>query len=131
VIDGDTLAVNLPDAVSSAAITHVRLWGIDCPEMAHFGDPEEPWAREAEKFAQAMLKGHRVRLFLEPHQPRDSFGRVLAHVEMAGDGRLLNEALLEEGLATADDRWPHSRLTRYAQVELAARRRGVGVWAKP
>jgi endonuclease YncB( thermonuclease family) len=69
-------------------------------------------------------------LYLDPQRVRDAYVRVLAHVELL-DGRSLNEALLEEGLARADDRWAHTRLTRYAQLELAARRAGAGVWTKP
>ena len=130
VIDGDTIEVNLPDSLhENAPATRVRLWGIDCPEMPHFDQAEEPLAREATNLAIQMVQGREVRLYLEPQRPRDSYGRVLAHVE-SGDGRSLNEALLEAGLARADDRWPHTRLTRYAQVELAARRAEVGLWSK-
>lgn len=128
VIDGDTIDVNLPDAMGdNSPTTRIRLWGIDAPEMAHFDQVEEPLARDATALAEEFLRGRDVRLFLEPQRPRDSYGRVLAHVE-TGDGRSLNEALLEAGLARADDRWPHTRLTRYAQVELAARRAQVGLW---
>lgn len=128
VIDGDTIDVALPDELSDAAVTRIRLWGIDCPELAHFDKPEQPLAREASSLAVAMVQGREVRLYLEAHQPRDAYGRVLAHVELT-DGRSLNEALLEAGLARADDRWPHTRLTRYAQVELGARRAKIGLWS--
>jgi len=130
VVDGDTIDVALPDALAGHDVTRVRLWGIDCPELAHFGKSEEPLAREATRLTESVVGNHRVRLFLEAHEPRDSFGRVLAHVELIDDGRSLNEALLDAGLAKADDHWPHSRLTRYAQVQLSAQRRGVGIWAK-
>ncbi len=130
VIDGDTIEVSLPDALhENAPTTRIRLWGVDAPEMPHFDQAEEPLAREATKLASDMVQGRQVRLYLEPQRPRDSYGRVLAHVE-SSDGRSLNEALLEAGLARADDRWPHTRLTRYAQVELAARRAEVGMWSK-
>jgi endonuclease YncB( thermonuclease family) len=70
-----------------------------------------------------------VILDLEPGRPRDSFARVLAHITL-DDGRSLNEQMLEAGLAKADDRWPHGKLVRYAQLDMAARKRGVGVWSK-
>jgi micrococcal nuclease len=130
IIDGDTIDIALPDSLNdNASTTRVRLWGIDCPEMAHFDQIEEPWARQASEFATGLVAGHEVMLMLEPQRERDSYGRVLAHVEMR-DGRSLNEALLEAGFARADDRWPHARLTRYAQVELAARRAKTGVWSE-
>jgi endonuclease YncB( thermonuclease family) len=130
IIDGDTLEVDLYDALNRRPSTSIRLWGIDCPEIGRFGESDQPWAREATALASALLNNQSVRLFLEPHQQRDSFARVLAHVELANDRRSLSETLLEEGLATADDRWPHSRLTRYAQIENLARRREVGMWTK-
>jgi endonuclease YncB( thermonuclease family) len=53
---------------------------------------------------------------------------MLAHIELP-DRTKLNEALLEAGLAKIEDRWPHALLTRYAQLELAAKRRGAGIWS--
>jgi micrococcal nuclease len=129
VIDGDTIEVDLPDTLNHRPATRIRLWGVDCPEAANFGKPAHSWADEATQLARSMCDEREVFLDLEPHRPRDSFGRVLAHVELI-DGRSLNEALLEAGLATADDRWPHSRLVRYAQLERTARTKRLGVWSK-
>ena len=128
VIDGDTLVVMLPDALHGELTTTIRLWGIDCPETARFGSPDEPWAREALILARDLADGRIVRLTLEPHRPRDSFDRVLAHVQCA-DGRGLAEALLDAGLARADPRWRHRLAGRYEQLEVAARRRGEGLWS--
>jgi micrococcal nuclease len=108
--------------------TRVRLWGVDCPEHGRDGQPDEPLADEATTLARALAQEEMVTLWLEPHRTRGHYGRVLAHVELP-EGRMLNEALLEEGLARAEERWPHGRLTRYAQVEQSARRRGVGRWS--
>jgi endonuclease YncB( thermonuclease family) len=130
IIDGDTLEVDLYDALNRTPSTRIRLWGIDCPEIGRFGESDQPWSREATTLASSLLNDRSVRLFLEPHQQRDSFARVLAHVEVADDRRSLSEALLEGGFAKADDRWAHSRLTRYAQIENLARRRAVGMWSK-
>lgn len=129
VIDGDTIEIDLPDTLNNRPATRIRLWGIDCPEEAHFGDPAQPWAAEATAWAQSLCDGRMVILELESSRPRDSFGRVLAHV-LLEDGRSLNEQLLEAGLGKADDRWPHGQLVRYSQLEMAARKRGAGVWSK-
>ena len=128
IIDGDTLEVSLGDVLAETPVTRIRLWGVDCPEAARFGQPAEPLSAEASALARSLVASEVV-LWLEPHQTRDAFGRVLAHVEL-GRGDTLNEALLEAGLARAEDRWPHARLIRYAQLETAARRRGVGIWKK-
>ncbi len=128
VIDGDTLEIDLPDALHDRPVTRVRLWGIDCPETATPDRPGEPGADEAAALARRLADGVIVTLRLEPHRPRDTFGRVLAHVELA-DGTSLNEALLAAGYARAADRWPHSLLGRYSHLEATARREGAGIWS--
>ncbi len=128
VIDGDTIEIETPDPRHRRPATQVRLWGIDCPERA---GPRraagEPFAEEALALARSLAEGRRIRIALEPHRTRDVHGRLLAHVELP-DGTSLNETLLEAGLAAADDRWPHARLIRYAQIERSARRAGAGAW---
>jgi micrococcal nuclease len=129
VLDGDTIEVALPDALHDRPTTRVRLCGIDCPEPARPRQPAEPWAGEASSLTRSLTEDATITLWLEPHATRGVFGRVLAHVELP-DGSSLNEALLAAGLAVADDRWPHARLTRYAQLENTARRQGVGIWSE-
>jgi micrococcal nuclease len=128
VIDGDTLDVGLPDLVHDRPVTRVRLWGIDCPERGRNDEPDEPLADDATALTRSLVQRQIVTLWLEPHRTRGDYGRLLAHVELS-DGRVLNEALLADGLARAEDRWPHGRLARYAQVEHSARRQGVGMWS--
>ncbi len=129
VIDGDTFDVDLPDRVNRRAATRIRLWGVDCPERARPDQPAEPFADEARELTRALVEQGPVTLYLEPHRTRGTFGRVLAHVE-AADGRSINGALLEAGYAAVDERWPHSRLSRYAALQRAAQQAGVGMWAE-
>ena len=129
VIDGDTMEVDVPDALHDRSATRIALWGVNCPEPARSGRPAEPLADAATAHARSRVLGATVTLWLESHRPRDPLGRVLAHVELS-DGTRLNEQMLAEGLARLDERWPHSMLTRYAQVEFAARRKAVGIWTK-
>ena len=130
VIDGDTIEIGVADPLQERPVTRIRLWGVDCPEAATADRPAEPWAEEATDLVRSLTAGREVTVLTEAHQTRDVFGRLLAHIELA-DGRNLAEMLLEEGWARADDRWPHSRLGRFAQLETAARRRGVGIWSVP
>ena len=127
VIDGDTIEINLADAARQAPVTRIRLWGIDCPEAAREDRAAEPWSGEATARVIELVVDRNVRLALESHQSRDRYHRVLAHVILE-DGQSLATILLREGLARADDRWPHARLKAYAQVEADARRRNVGLW---
>ena len=129
VIDGDTIEIAPPDAFADRPTTRVRLWGVDCPERAAAGRPAEPYAEEAAELTRSVVGDRRVVLALEPHRMRGAFGRVLAHVSIPG-GVSLSETLLAAGLARSDDRWPHSHLDRYAELERAARRQGLGIWAE-
>lgn len=130
VVDGDTLILRVWDGDSST--TRVRLWGIDSPELAAPGRGRpvaDPWAEAARDRVQALVEGRRVYLELEPSRVRGRHGRVLAFVRMP-DGEWLNERLLVEGLAAADNRWPHRHVDRYRQLEHQAKRSGAGIWQR-
>lgn len=129
VIDGDTVDLDLPDQIQHTPVTRLRLWGIDCPEEAHADRPAEPGASQATALARSLVGTAEITVLVEKHQTRDRYGRLLAYIELP-DGTDLGEALLSRGLAVADDRWPHRRLRRYDQLENAARRRAVGIWAE-
>ena len=126
VIDGDTIEVSIADALNRKPATRVHLWGVDCPELAR--PTGEPWAEEASACTRSLVTDIEFTLWLESHQTRDAYGAVLARLELP-DGRIVNEVVLEQGLARADDRFPHAYLTRYAQLENSARRRRVGIWS--
>jgi endonuclease YncB( thermonuclease family) len=128
VIDGDTLEIALSDALNQRQATRARLWGIDAPEPANGNKPAAPLATEATEQLSRLAALGEVTLWIEPHQTRDTFGAVLVYVD-AADGTKINEAMLEHGLARIDERLPHSRLTRFAQVQGTAKRQGIGMWA--
>jgi len=130
VIDGDTIEVQIPDPIKDTQTTRVRLIGIDCPEIAHpafSSKPAEPFAEEAAALARSLVDGQRVVLRVEPQQTRDVYDRLLAHVDLE-NGTNLAEQLLMAGLACREDRWNHSMLLRYRQLELTARRARRGMW---
>jgi endonuclease YncB( thermonuclease family) len=129
VIDGDTFEIEAQDPVEQRPMTRVRLWGVNCPEASRPGQPiQEPWAAQATEFTRRLTQAGPVTLRLEPQRVRGVYGRVLAHVT-AAEGTNLNEALLLEGLAVADDRWPHDELVRYAAAEMRAKQAGCGLWS--
>lgn len=127
VIDGDTLDIAAPDGEHTA--TRVRLWGLDTPEKANAAEnrPAEPFAEQALAFTLEHCEGRSVTLHLESHRIRGNYGRLLAHVELS-DGRYLNELLLQQGFARADDRWYHDRLDRYDMFEEDAKQNRRGMW---
>lgn len=128
VIDGDTLEIDLPDALKDTPTTRVRLWGVDAPERATVDLPAEPGAEEATRFLREWIEGGEIRLRLEP-DTRDRYQRLLAHVETI-EGENINARLLSEGLALAEDRWPHTMLREYERLERIARLQQRGLWAE-
>lgn len=129
VISPHTLDIELPDPVQRRSTTRVRLWGLNAPLPATAQREAEPGADQAMMFVESLVDDQRVTLHLEPDRPRDSLGRVLAHVGLRAGGTL-NEDLLEAGWATVDERWPHGRLAQYAQAEHRARRHERGLWGE-
>ncbi len=129
VVDGDTLDIDMPDGKEPT--TRIRLWGIDTPEMAHRDPPRpaEPFAEAATQRARELVEGRKVHLTLEPSRTRGNYGRLLAFVELP-DGVMLNETLIIEGLALADDRWNHRHLEDFSLLEREAKKAGNGLWGE-
>lgn len=127
VIDGDTLDIDLPDR--QRLHTRIRFWGVDAPETAKPQDnaPAQPFADDAWALTRRLCEGGVVKVRLDPRQARDRFDRVLAYLELA-DGTVVNEALLLEGLARYEPRFPHQHLERYELLEKQAKFEKKGMW---
>lgn len=110
--DGDTLEV-----MRGGKAVRVRLWGVDCPELAQAFGPR------AKQRTSDLAFGREVRVTVVD---RDRYGRLVVQVEV--DGRDLGEALLQAGMAW----WyrhhaPEQRSYERAEREARAARRGL--WA--
>jgi endonuclease YncB( thermonuclease family) len=143
--DGDTVDLDVPDGGRPS--TRVRLWGVDCPEIAHGpGEVDAYFGREATEFVRRQVVGRRVRIELDPNRSsRDRYGRLLAYLYVlgeteigkgevdrpvaGGEGVLLNRLLIERGLGYADRRFDHVRKKEFVEAEKRARRDVVGLWA--
>lgn len=127
--DGDTIYIDISDRRSSK--TRVRLWGVDCPEIAHgAAEADAYYGPEAAAFVRKHVVGHRVRVVLDPNRGvRDKFGRLLAYVYLEDTGEMLNETLLNRGLAYADRRFDHVMKHRFGRLEKKAAKAKVGLWA--
>lgn len=88
-IDGDTII--LRDG------RHVRLIGIDAPEIDHRKEKAEPWAVAAWQAIRRQVDGQKVRLEFDVSL-HDAHGRVLAYLfDQKGD--FINQQVIEQGLA--------------------------------
>ena len=90
VIDGDT--VILKDG------RHIRLIGINTPEIGSNGKASKPGAKAAQKHLQSLLKGHRQIFLKFDAEEFDRYQRTLAHLFLP-DGKNIQANLLAEGLA--------------------------------
>ena len=124
VIDGDTLIVR-----SGSDDVIVRLLGIDTPEVAHHGNPDECGGPEAAvRLAQMVPPGTSVQLARDT-ETRDAYGRLLAYVIRSADGVVVNVQLAVEGHATPLVIAPNRALADPIAAAVAdARRAGLGIW---
>jgi micrococcal nuclease len=124
VIDGDTVVVRL----DSDEAVHVRLIGINTPEIAHFGKPGECFGIRAARITRRLALGHRV-LLKAGRERHDRYGRLLAYVHVLGGPADLERTLLVRGAARTLAIAPNvDRAATYARLEGGARRAGRGLW---
>ncbi|MBN1954431.1 MAG: thermonuclease family protein [Anaerolineae bacterium] len=116
--DGD--GVNLADG------RRVRYVGIDAPEVAAWGRPDEPFAQEARVLNERLVAGRRLRLERDVSDA-DRYGRLLRYVYVGET--MVNAEIVRAGLARAfcvppDER--HAAL--FERLEREAQRRRRGIW---
>jgi micrococcal nuclease len=123
VSDGDTIRV----AVGGRE-ERVRYIGIDTPESTP-GAAGECFGGAAARANARLVAGRRVRLVTDAEE-RDRYGRLLAYVYRAGDGRFVNAALVRAGFAVPLTVPPNVRhAERFRTLATAAREEGRGLWS--
>jgi micrococcal nuclease len=129
VVDGDTIIVRPRAGMVGSSIdghARVRLIGINAPESAKPNHPIQAWSAEAAQFARDFLKDGPIALRFDRRR-KDRFDRFLAYAYV--EDRMLNEALVREGLARAvhysGDSPQIARLLREAEAEARHERRGI------
>lgn len=96
----------------------IRLAHIDCPEFS------QPYSKAARKFTSDFCFGRKVIL---EQTDTDRYERLVCEVFV--DGKSLNLALVENGLA-----WHHDRYSDdpdFAAAEEKAREAKIGLWSDP
>lgn len=118
VVDGDTLLL------TNGA--RIRLLGVDAPEIAGRRQVVERWGPQAADFARRLVGSGQVQLQFD-RERLDRYQRFLAYVWV--EGKLLNEELVRQGLATAELEYRYSQSMknrlRRAEDEAKAARRGI------
>lgn len=120
--------------VKSDETIHVRIAGVDAPELAHFGQPAQPYGEEALAFLKSMVHGRRVRVWL--WRP-DQYGRVVGTVYVRRWLGLwktdVGQSMLKAGMATIYEAKTGAEFggkeETYRRNEAAARSSGKGLWS--
>lgn len=114
---------------------HVRIAGVDAPECAHFGKPEQPYSKEALAWLRSFIHQKHVRVY--PYR-RDQYDRIVCTVERR---RWLvwkqdvGLTMLKRGLATIYEAKYGSEFggseEKYREAEAKAKAKKVGMWQEP
>ena len=125
VIDGDTFV--LSDS------QHVRMLGINTPEIARLNIPAEPFADSATCFTKSLIEGKQVKLTFDENT-YDIFGRLLAYVwltDVTGKDKLwIQTELLKAGLCRISH-YPKGKryYGLFYNLRRTARRNHLGIWS--
>jgi micrococcal nuclease len=124
VTDGDTIRVDFVEGEKNRPIRYI---GIDTPETVHPTLGVQPFGPEASTRNKSLVGSKRV--CLEPDvSETDRYDRLLRYVWLA-DGRMVNEVLVQEGLAVLDTFPPDVKYAdRFLAAQALARDSGLGVW---
>lgn len=113
---------------------HLRIAGVDAPELAHFGRPAQPYGQEALDFLSEYVGSKRVRAYI---YRKDQYERVVgtAWVRKWGIRRDVGYEMLKRGLATVYEAKYGSEFgglkEKYMAAEQKAREQGIGMWKEP
>ncbi len=122
VIDGDTILIRY-----KGREVPVRFIGIDCPETGKYGVSGEYGANRAKELVARLTSGKKVTLKFD-FEREDRYHRWLCYV-YTEDGGLVNELLLEEGLALAMTRFPFTLKKQFLRTQREASEKGKGMFS--
>ena len=110
---------------------HVRLAGVDAPELPHFGREGQPGGKEAIDWLTTYVLGRRVRAYV---YRRDQYDRAVATVYVR-KGLLRRDVglqMLKKGLATVYEAKTGAEFgaleDQYRSIEALARSKKLGIW---
>jgi endonuclease YncB( thermonuclease family) len=122
VYDGDTIILENGK--------RVRLLGINAPEIESRYRTSEPGGIAAKSWLQEKLQNKKVHLQYD-QEKHDRYKRLLAHIFLP-DGKHLNEALLENGLAVLNIIPPNLRHSaKLVSAQQRAEKQKLGIWSMP
>lgn len=126
VIDGDTFTAT---TAGGDDLGRIRVLGMDAPELARDGNPEQCYAQEATDAAKQLLEGQTVQISADRAEgERDRYDRLLAYVDVEGTD--FAQVMLSEGHARLYEGSPLARRETYNDAAGSAQDGNVGLWAE-
>lgn len=124
-VDGDTIVVDV-----AGTEERVRLIGINTPESVDRSRPVMCFGKEASAHMSELLPVGTPLQLVRDVEARDRYGRLLAYVYRATDGRFVNLAMVEDGFANHFTLAPNVEHTeQFRSAAGTARSNGVGLWS--
>ena len=117
-MDGDTIEV-----LHDGQPEKIRLYGIDCPEVAHKqGEQTQPFGAKAKEFTALFCGNKNIRVVTKG---KDRYDRTIGIIYL-DDGKCLNEELLKAGLAWHYRKYDQTQA--WIDLEAIARKNKTGLW---
>ena len=113
---------------------HIRIAGVDAPELAHWGREAQPYSQEALEWLTDLVLNRRVRAYI---YRRDQYDRVVAQVYVRKwlFKKDVGLEMLKKGLGTVYEAKTGAEFgnveEKYRAAEEKAREQKVGMWTKP
>ena len=125
VTDGDTIRVDFEDGPLNQPVRYI---GMDAPETVKPDTPVQPFGPEASAENARLVAGKRLCLEKDISE-RDRYDRLLRYAWLP-DGSMVNELLVQAGLATVETVPPDVKyVERFVAAQQQAREAGRGMWA--
>lgn len=122
-VDGDTFHIQNGDKTNT-----VKLLSLEVPEIKNTPDDLKHLGLQAALFTRTQLENSKEVKLTFDKQAVNALGQLEAIVELR-DGRILNELLLEEGLATVVINEPNVKMENiYKGIEQTAKQNQNGIW---
>ena len=119
VIDGDTIV--LDDG------RHIRLIGVDAPEVDSPYTKAEPFGSESRAYMDRLVE-RRIVTIKTGRERYDKYGRTLAYVYL--NRTMVNAMIIRNGYAKAYRRFNFPERELFINYEKEARSKGIGMWRK-
>jgi len=124
-VDGDTISV-----MFEGKKENVRMLLIDTPETSHPKLGVQPFGPEAKAFTKDLVEqAGKLELEFDIGPNRDKYNRLLAYVY--ADGKMVQEALLEQGLARVAYIYPPNvrYVDKFNDLQRISREKALGIWS--